>query len=395
MVLQIFRALRRPAARREAKASAAAPVVAFQGAGRAAWSARDTATLTRVGFLGNPVAFRCVKIIAEAAAAVPVVVQDADRRFDAHPVLDLLAAPNPGQGGAALMESFYGHLLLSGDGYLEAAGEVAVRRAARALRAALGPDEGGAGAGRLAGRLRVQRRAAQKHVFDMRQDRVPVLHVKSFHPQDDHYGLSPLHGGGERDRRAQLGEHLVEGAARQRGAAVGGDRLQGRGRAGGAGARTSMRGWSTSWRRTTRGRATPGGRCCSRAGSTGSRWGSRRRDMEFHRTKEAAARDVALAFGVPPMLLGLPGDNTYANYQEAHRAFYRLTVLPLVAKTLAAMSGWLPAFYGAAFQVKVDDDNVPALAEEREALWRRITAAGFLSDAREAALLGLPKLQEG
>ena len=70
-------------------------------------------------------------------------------------------------------------------------------------------------------------------------------------------------------------------------------------------------------------------------------------DMEFHRTKEAAARDVALAFGVPPMLLGLPGDNTYANYAEAHRAFYRLTVLPLVAKTLAAMSGWLPAFYGA------------------------------------------------
>ena len=66
-------------------------------------------------------------------------------------------------------------------------------------------------------------------------------------------------------------------------------------------------------------------------------------DMEFHRTKEAAARDVALAFGVPPMLLGLPGDNTYANYAEAHRAFYRLTVLPLVAKTLAAVSGWLPA----------------------------------------------------
>ena len=92
----------------EAKASAAAPVVAFQGAGRVAWSARDTSTLTRVGFLGNPVAFRCVKIIAEAAAAVPVVVQDADRRFDVHPVIDLLAAPNPGQGGSALMECFYG-----------------------------------------------------------------------------------------------------------------------------------------------------------------------------------------------------------------------------------------------------------------------------------------------
>jgi len=114
-------------------------------------------------------------------------------------------------------------------------------------------------------------------------------------------------------------------------------------------------------------------------------------DMEFHRTKEAAARDVALVFGVPPMLLGLPGDNTYANYQEAHRAFYRLTVLPLVAKSLAAMSAWLPGWYGENFQIKIDDDNVPALAAEREALWRRISGAGFLSDTEKRRLLGLPK----
>ena len=116
--------------------------------------------------------------------------------------------------------------------------------------------------------------------------------------------------------------------------------------------------------------------------------------MEFHKTKEAAARDVALAFGVPPMLLGLPGDNTYANYAEAHRAFYRLTVLPLVAKTLAALSGWLPAYYGSAFRLQVDFDNVPALAEEREALWRRISDAGFLSDGEKRQLLGLPRVQE-
>ena len=30
-------------------------------------------------------------------------------------------------------------------------------------------------------------------------------------------------------------------------------------------------------------------------------------DMEFQKTKEAAAREIALAFGVPPMLLGIPG----------------------------------------------------------------------------------------
>ncbi len=61
-------------------------------------------------------------------------------------------------------------------------------------------------------------------------------------------------------------------------------------------------------------------------------------DMEFQKTKEAAAREIAIAFGVPPMLMGIPGDATYANYQEANRAFFRLTVLPLVTKVTANRS---------------------------------------------------------
>ena len=53
-------------------------------------------------------------------------------------------------------------------------------------------------------------------------------------------------------------------------------------------------------------------------------------EMDFAGTRHAAAREIALAFGVPPMLLGIPGDNTYATYKEANLAFWRLTILPLV-----------------------------------------------------------------
>ena len=55
-------------------------------------------------------------------------------------------------------------------------------------------------------------------------------------------------------------------------------------------------------------------------------------DMDFATLKSAAAREIALAFGVPPMLLGLPGDNTYSNYREANRALWRLPLLPLAQK---------------------------------------------------------------
>ncbi len=120
MKFDLFR--RRGAVVVEQKASATGRVMAWGSSGRVAWSARDTVTLTKVGFMGNPVGFRCVKMIAEAAAALPLVVQDAEQRYDVHPVLALIARPNPLQGRAEMFEALYGQILLSGDGYLEAVG---------------------------------------------------------------------------------------------------------------------------------------------------------------------------------------------------------------------------------------------------------------------------------
>jgi HK97 family phage portal protein len=69
-------------------------------------------------------------------------------------------------------------------------------------------------------------------------------------------------------------------------------------------------------------------------------------DMDFTQARREAARDIALAFGVPPMLLGIPGDNSYANYREANQAFWRQTIIPLVKKTARGLEGWLQPFFG-------------------------------------------------
>jgi HK97 family phage portal protein len=117
-------------------------------------------------------------------------------------------------------------------------------------------------------------------------------------------------------------------------------------------------------------------------------------DMEFQKTKEAAAREIAIAFGVPPMLMGIPGDSTYANYQEANRAFYRLTVLPLVARVTAGISYWLAGFSGDSVELRPDLDQIPALAAERDQQWARVGAADFLTAAEKRMILGLPKIAE-
>jgi HK97 family phage portal protein len=112
------------------------------------------------------------------------------------------------------------------------------------------------------------------------------------------------------------------------------------------------------------------------------------REMDFIEARHAAARDIALAFGVPPMLLGIPGDNTYANMAEANRALWRQTLVPLVVRVSQELGLWLgPAFEGA--EVVPDFDEVEALAEDRAALWARVGGAEFLSDAEKREMVGV------
>lgn len=87
------------------------------------------------------------------------------------------------------------------------------------------------------------------------------------------------------------------------------------------------------------------------------------------------------------MLLGLPGDSTYANYREANRALWRLTVLPMAERVLGGIGGALAAWWPG-LKLQVDVDQVTALSEDRERLWAQVSGANFLSDAEKREMLG-------
>ncbi len=371
----------------EQKASAAGPVLAFQGAGRVAWSPRDTVSLTRTGYTGNPVGFRCVKLLSEAAAALPLVLQGAGRRFETHPVLALLGNPNPAQGRAELLEALYAQLLLTGNGYLELvttdAGGLAELHVLRSDRMSLipGPDGWPVAYDYNVG--------GRKHRFDVSTPLAPICHIKSFHPQDDHYGFSPLQAAAQavdvHNAASRWSKALLDNAARPSGAIV----YRGAEGQGSLSADqydrlvSEMESHHQGARNAGRPMLLEGGLDWKPMGFSPS-------DMEFQQTKESAAREIALAFGVPPMLLGIPGDATFANYQEANRALYRLTVLPMATRVVAALAEWLSRFTGEALDLHPDLDQVPALAAERDLQWRRVADATFLTDAEKRALLGLP-----
>ncbi|WP_353471996.1 phage portal protein [Salipiger sp. H15] len=376
----------------ETKASAAGRLIAVLATGRVAWSPRDTGSLTRQGFTGNPVGFRAVKLIAEAAAALPLLLQDAETRYAAHPILRRIAAPNPMQSKAELLEALYGQLLLSGDGYVEAVGsgeglpaELHVLRSER-MRLVPGPD-----GWPVAYEYQVDGRT---HRFDVRGDPAPICHVKSFHPQDDHYGLSPLQPAAQavdvHNSASRWSKGLLDNAARPSGAIVwtGGDGQ-------GSMAQDQYERLVSEMESQHQGARNAGRPMLLEGGLDWKPMGFSPSDMEFQQTKEAAAREIAIAFGVPPMLLGIPGDATYANYQEANRAFYRLTVLPLAQRVSVALGRWLAGFTGEEVELTPDLDQVPALSAERETHWRRVSEAAFLTVPEKRRMLGLPPLAEG
>ncbi|OUS35677.1 phage portal protein [Rhodobacterales bacterium 56_14_T64] len=383
----MFDLLRRKKTPIEQKASAAARVVAWQGAGRVAWSPRDSQSLIRSGFLGNPVGFRCVKLIAEAAAALPLVLQDQQQRFEQHPILALLARPNVAQGRAELLESLFGQLLLTGNTYVEAvAGDQGLPvelHVLRSDRVSVLPGTDGWPSGYE------YKVGSRKHHFEMTGTRAAICHIKSFHPQDDHYGLSPLQAAAMavdvHNSASRWSKALLDNAARPSGALVwkGSDGQ-------GSMADDQFRRLSDEIEANFQGARNAGRPMVLEGGLDWKPMGFSPSDMEFQKTKEAAAREIALAFGVPPMLLGIQGDATYANYQEANRAFYRLTVVPLVTRVAAALIDWLSGFEGAQLTLKPDLDQVAALSAERDAQWARVSSAAFLSRSEKRRLLGLP-----
>src|SRR5947209_17038226 len=104
----------------EAKSSRTARLIALESLGRARWTPRDYAALAREGYLGNAIVHRTVKLVAENAAACMFLLYDGAVERDTHPLLDLLARPNPRQDGAAFLEALYSYLLLAGNAYVEA-----------------------------------------------------------------------------------------------------------------------------------------------------------------------------------------------------------------------------------------------------------------------------------
>jgi HK97 family phage portal protein len=322
----------------------------------------------RDGYLHNPIAQRAVRLVAEGVASAPLTASD-----DA--VLALVSATS---GGQSLLETLAAQLLLHGNGYAQLLtapdGSIGELYALRPERVSVEADaRGWPAAFRYKAGEAVTRLAANE-----------LVHIRTHHPLDDHYGLGCLGAASGaiaiHNASSKWNKALLDNAARPSGALMheGAETLSGEqfdrlkeelaaqfSGSGNAGRPLLLEG-GLKWQALSMSPA----------------------DMDFAGLKAAAARDIALAFGVPPVLLGLPGDATYANYREANKALWRQAILPLTAKILDALSEGLRPWF-ADVTLGVDLDQVTAISEDRERLWAQVSAADFLTPDEKRVLVGV------
>jgi HK97 family phage portal protein len=355
----------------------AAPIADGVGNGE-----RGYAGQVRAAFLANPVASRAIRLVAEGAGGAPITSNP-----PGHPALALLASCGFGASGPGLIETLAGYLLLHGNAYVDVAlgddGLPAALFALRPERVSVEVDANGWPAAhvyRAGGALRRYPVGPNSHGGG------GLLHIRSFHPLDDHHGAGCLAPAANavavHNAAARWNQALLDNAARPSGALV---------YQPGDGSTLSPAQYErlrSEMEAAFSGAANAGRPMLLEGGLSWQALSLSPAEMDFAGMREAAARDIALALGVPPLLLGMKGDNTHANYREANVALWRLTLLPLLGRVLGALAAHL-GWWWPGLALSVDLDGITALAEDRERLWASVSAADFLESSEKRRILGL------
>ena len=344
---------------------------------------------------GKTVAYRCISVVSQAAATVPVMLFSGDEEADDHPLLDLIKRTNPMQGKVEFFEALYGFFLIAGNSYVEAAmpqdkmptelwtlrpDRMKVVPGKKGVPAAY---EYAAGAG-----------TPVKWEVDALSGRSPIMHMRGFHPTDDWYGFSPIEAAGysidQHNAASAWQKALLDNSCRPSGALVyapkEGDLTLGDEQY--ARLKAQMEDQYSS-------KANAGLPMILDGGLDWKEMSISPKDMDWIKGKDVSAREIALAFGVPGQLVGVPDQATYSNNREARLALYEDTVLPLVWRALSHLNNWLVPMFGESLELRADIDEIAALVLHRERVWDRVQTSDFLTLNEKRAAVGYEEIEGG
>ncbi len=365
----------------------------FYDSAKPVWMSRNYGKFADEGYIRNVIANRCASMIAKNISSIKIKLfeNNSEKKFEIknHPLLNIIRFPNPATNGNLFREALFSHRLISGNSYI-----LAVKNSAgiplelytlRPDRISITTDRSGF----VTSYIYKGTDKEIRYSVDKLTGQSDVLHLKNFHPLDDHFGLSPIEPAAysidQHNQAAQWNQSLLQNGAKPSGALVIKPQNEG-----GMGSLTDEQ--YTRIKRQMEeefsGHNNAGKPMLLEGGLDWKEMSLSPRDMDFISSKHNSAREIALAFGVPPQLLGIPGDNTYSNLIEARLELWEQTILPLAEEYISALNHWLTPMFNND-DLELDIENIPALLPRRESLWKRVNESSFISEEEKRRLVGM------
>jgi len=376
------------------------PMVMYQGVAAYNSSKYTYQRLSQEGYQQNAIVYRCINEIANGAAAVKFKVFDGDTQIENHPLEVLLNRPNPQMAGSEYFQALYSYLLLDGNSYAlrtDVNGRPAELHILRPDRMTITPSKTQIPANY---QYKVGGQVVAQYDVDQETGASDIKHIKMWNPLDDYYGLSPISAAAvdidQHNLAARHNVNLLNNGARPSGAIVFKPKDD-------AGmpvqlSESQRQQLHTDLNARFAGPDNSGRAMLLEGDFDWKEMGLTPKDMDFLELKNMSARDIALCFGVPSQLVGVPDAQTYANVQEARLALYEDTIVPLMMRMQSDLNEWLAPSFGDSIQLKYDLDSIPAMAERRRRIYDNVINAvreGIISRNEARQRLGLDDITGG
>ena len=378
-----------------------APVVYYNSLGVDYQQKTRYDQLATEGYSENAIVKKCIDLISNNASRVAIELYRGDQQVEEHPLLDLLYNPNPVQGQVEFFTSLYSYLLISGNSYMLESGaentppielytlrpdRIRIKGSSRAIPEAYNYLVGG--------------QVIESYDVDQATGKSKVKHIKLFNPMDDYYGLSPIQSAAtDIDQHNLANKHnvnLLQNGARPSGAVI----FKPKDPTGAQIQLSDLQRNQLMNDLTQRfsGTGNAGKPMLLEGDFDWKEMGLSPKDMDFIQLKNMSAKDIALIFGVPSQLIGIPDAQTYSNFAEAKLALYNETIIPLLDRIQSDMNEWLVPKFGDDLELRYDIDSIPAMAEQRTRVFESVTQGvqnGILTRNEAREQLGYEPIDGG
>lgn len=320
-------------------------------------------------------AYSCISLIAQTCASIPWQLFNTPRtprekiqEIKKHKLLDLIRRPNPHEGQSAFTERYVSFFKLSGNTYIERVGpNPGEPRELYSLR----PDRVKVDPGDSLGIVKgyIYSAGGKTETFHDGE----ILHMKSFHPLDDWYGLSPIEVAGRgidiSNMALAWNYKLLQNDARPSGALVTEkglddeqrDRLK-------EDIKTEYGGFENAGRPLL-----------LEAGMKWEQMSLGPKEMDWLNLDKVTLRKICTVFNIAPELMGDTEQKKFSNYQEARKALYMEVILPHMDFFRDEFNNWLTPLFGDNLRLDYNRDAIKALQEEATKTFERMSKAYWLT----------------